>query len=1044
MSAGAVMLLALLNPRLWLAVWGALLVCGPVRAQSDLPGAPTIDKVEAGRSATLSLTLTVEWTAPTETGGSAISAYDVRFIETAADETVAANWTVVDDAWTSGDLSYTLSRLTDSTGYDVQVRAVNATGDGAWSATSTGASLDHGDTAATATALPLDTAMAGVIAAGGSDEDYFTFTLTETTGLLVWTSGDLDTVGQLQDGSGTEVASNDDSPFVDSPFAATAQNFLLWKTPGRRDLSASRCRAPRRPAGPTSCIPGRCPDTSGIADAQDLAFDPAGDVAASGILDSKDDIDYFKLELAARTDLVIRTTGLVGDTRGTLLDSNGGQIASNDDGQLWPSRFQFLLRTRLAAGTYYIAVSGYDEDDSGLYVLHVNPVTEPGDTRDTALTLDFAAGLAAGGRLDSANDEDYFRLDLTAATTLVLGAVSSSLDIDGAVLDADGEPASDADGKAVALHKASRQNGPWLFFRSVRLAAGTYYLKVTPSGAGAGPYTLRALAFATLLAVCSDIATPVHDPLYGCQWHLSPTVQAKGTTPDADINVATVWEANNLGQGINVAVVDDGIDHGHEDLSANVDTERSHDYTGRGLYDSKYNHGTAVAGIVAAQANRLGGRGVAPQVKIFGHNLLLPSSFTDKNIEDAMLRNLADTAVSNNSWGPTNAPGLSGVPAICEMAIERGISEGFGGKGIFYVFAAGNGHPEGDNSNYSEYSNHYGVTAVCAVNDQGQRATYSEHGANLWVCAPSGDYGRSWITTTDNGSSYTLKFGGTSASSPIVAGVVALVRAANSALSWREVKLILAASARKTDPDNTGWQAGALKYGSTTARYHFNHEYGFGLVNAKAAVELAATWTPVPKLVKASAASAPFDGGSLTIPASGAQVETSVTQGTEVEFVEFVEINTDFDHLSFRNLRTELVSPSGAVSVLSLPNDDETPYDKEKCQHPARRRRGALSIPVTDPLPVRLGQAPGRESCRDVDAAHPQRQARTQRQYWRAEILEPHRLWAPLHPWGSRPAVAQPRHGHADRDLERAGQPRSLGRHRLRCALYPQRRRRQG
>ena len=807
MSAGAVMLLALLNPRLWLAVWGALLVCGPVRAQSDLPGAPTIDKVEAGRSATLSLTLTVEWTAPTETGGSAISAYDVRFIETAADETVAANWTVVDDAWTSGDLSYTLSRLTDSTGYDVQVRAVNATGDGAWSATSTGASLDHGDTAATATALPLDTAMAGVIAAGGSDEDYFTFTLTETTGLLVWTSGDLDTVGQLQDGSGTEVASNDDSPFVDSPFAATAQNFLLWKTlaAGAYRLKVSSAALA---SGAYLVHTRTLPDTSGIADAQDLAFDPAGDVAASGILDSKDDIDYFKLELAARTDLVIRTTGLVGDTRGTLLNSNGDQIASNDDGQLWPSRFQFLLRTQLAAGTYYIAVSGYDEDDSGLYVLHVNPVTEPGNTRDTALTLDFAAGLAAGGRLDSANDEGYFRLDLTAATTLVLGAVSGSLDIDGAVLDAEGEPASDADGIAVALTEVSWQNGPWLFFRSVRLAAGTYYLKV--SGADTGPYTLRALAFATLLANCSDIATPVHDPLYGCQWHLTPTAQVKETAPDADINVAAVWEANNLGQGINVAVVDEGIDHGHEDLSANVDTARSHDYTGRGLYDGKYNHGTAVAGIVAAQANRLGGRGVAPRAKIFGYNMLLPSSFTDKNVEDAMLRNLADTAVSNNSWGPTNAPGLSGVPAIWEMAIERGISEGFGGKGIFYAFSAGNGHLFGDNSNYSEYSNHYGVTAVCAVNDQGQRATYSEHGANLWVCAPSGDYGRSWITTTDNGSSYTLKFGGTSASSPIVAGVVALVRAANSALSWREVKLILAASAGKTDPGQhrlAGWGA---------------------------------------------------------------------------------------------------------------------------------------------------------------------------------------------------------------------------------------------
>ena len=64
-----------------------------------------------------------------ETG---ITAYDVRHIETGADETDDANWTVEDNAWTSGALLYTITILDNGTQYDVQVRAVNSNGDGTW------------------------------------------------------------------------------------------------------------------------------------------------------------------------------------------------------------------------------------------------------------------------------------------------------------------------------------------------------------------------------------------------------------------------------------------------------------------------------------------------------------------------------------------------------------------------------------------------------------------------------------------------------------------------------------------------------------------------------------------------------------------------------------------------------------------------------------------------------------------------------------------------------------------------------------------------
>ena len=107
-------------------------------AQANLPGAPTIDKITARAG-----WLLVEWEAPTSDGGSAITAYDVRSIETGASATDKADpdkWATVDNAWATGygDLRYKLNNLANDTKYDVQVRAVNASGDGAWSATVTG------------------------------------------------------------------------------------------------------------------------------------------------------------------------------------------------------------------------------------------------------------------------------------------------------------------------------------------------------------------------------------------------------------------------------------------------------------------------------------------------------------------------------------------------------------------------------------------------------------------------------------------------------------------------------------------------------------------------------------------------------------------------------------------------------------------------------------------------------------------------------------------------------------------------------------------
>ena len=443
------------------------------------------------------------------------------------------------------------------------------------------------------------------------------------------------------------------------------------------------------------------------------------------------------------------------------------------------------------------------------------------------------------------------------------------------------------------------------------------------------------------LADCAEIdrSAGIDDPYYGCQWHLKNTGQFRDSpTSMPDIRVEDVWDASDpetMGEGIRVAVVDSGMHSAHEDLSMNVDTSRNHNYRNgdTNISGSRAGHGTSVAGIIAARDNSVGVRGVAPRATIYGYNLIAGSTVPDANVADAMTRDLADTAVSNNSWGF----GRTGAPvrahATWEAAVVNGVENGFGGKGVVYVWAGGNSYRESDHANLDGQANHYATTAVCAVNYKDVRSYYSELGANLWVCGLSGNVAsgrRNYlhnpdghlqpITTTDNGNRYRETFSGTSAAAPIVSGVVALMRAANDQLTWRDVKVILANSARKNDPGNSGWLSGAAKYRSPMESYSYNLAYGFGVVDAKAAVALAKTWTNLPPWRTTSDDSTDQakvipDAPSNSVP--GSTIESTLTVDDYVRFVEFVEINVNMVHSQFKDLAIELVSPSGNVSTLT-------------------------------------------------------------------------------------------------------------------------------
>ncbi len=872
--------------------------------------------------------LTVYWSVPLGVDESDITAYDLRYIESDASDKADSSWNVIDEVWTpeDGTRRHLLTGLDNDTGYDVQVRAVTIT-DGGWSATASGTPAEPGDSRSAATSLPVGTRIGGLIEPG-TDADYFRITLTKRTGIVIFTLGDLDTVGELLNSSGGELDSDDDSTLSHGPW-----NFLIWRTLGAGTYYI-KVTSYGEATGDYVLHTATIADSTGTTDATPLELE----VLKNGIIDPLGDQDYFEFTLDERTDVIIRSTGTF-DTVGELLDDEGTLLAYNDDGFL--SGLHFLIRVVLDAGTYYVRVTGYASTirvNTGLYSVQVETVTEPGSTLGTAAPLEFRR--ARGGRISPASDVDYFRIDVDEDKWVVLRAASETVDIDGELLDSGGNPvtANLYEWEIVEVDEnGDEEEVAWGFTLRDRLRTGTHYIKVLRDGSGVsttGPYTIRMIedvSYARFISDCTGISTTISDPLYGCQWHLNNSGQLGGTDGE-DINVEEVWDTGQYGAGINVAVVDDGMDYEHEDLSDNVVTSRNHDYTdSSSIFDVGESHGTAVAGVIAARNNTVGVRGVAPRASIYGYNLLL--ALTDHNRGDAMTLNMATTAVSNNSWGWPDGPGLDASPAIWELAVEGGITTGYGGKGVFYVWAAGNGALKGDNSNLDGYPNHFGVTAVCAVNDQGERSIYSEEGANLWACGPSNDFGGEGITTTTNLNRYTDSFGGTSSAAPAVSGVAALVRATNTDLTWRDVKLILAASARKNDAYNSSWQQGAFKYGSDTDAYQFSHEYGFGVVDAKAAVDLAGDWDLLPALVEETATST---GRAVTIPDNRRRVSSSITMGSDVEFTEFVEINATFNAPNFRDLEIELVSPTGTVSTLApyLPSGsirDEYCVSRERC-----------------------------------------------------------------------------------------------------------------
>jgi len=341
-----------------------------------------------------------------------------------------------------------------------------------------------------------------------------------------------------------------------------------------------------------------------------------------------------------------------------------------------------------------------------------------------------------------------------------------------------------------------------------------------------------------------------NDTYFPQQWGLNNTGQYGGAS-GIDINAPEAWTITTGSPNIRIAILDSGTDLTHPDLINNL--LPGFDATGgsNGGNQSGVGHGTACAGIAAAQGNNsIGITGVAYNCGI------LPIHMGSSPLSDRVASGL-NWATQNNAnvvsmsftTGETNAINLELAEATAANCV--------------LVAATGNSNL----STIGYPASHLNVIAVGAISPCGQRKSPtscdgettwgSNYGTALDVVAPGvlipttdiqgiAGYNPNLPIHTNNGGNkitndyadldYTVWFNGTSAACPHVAGIAALVLSVNPCLTQQEVRNIIEMSCEKV---------GSYCYSTTAGRPNgtWNNQTGYGLVNAYKAVQYAHSTT---------------------------------------------------------------------------------------------------------------------------------------------------------------------------------------------------------
>lgn len=460
-----------------------------------------------------------------------------------------------------------------------------------------------------------------------------------------------------------------------------------------------------------------------------------------------------------------------------------------------------------------------------------------------------------------------------------------------------------------------------------------------------------------------------NDPLFPNQWHLRNVGQGGGTS-GVDVNVIGAWDAFR-GTGILIGIVDDGLQVTHPDLAPAANTaidwdfnENDDDPSPDPYWDD---HGTACAGVAAARGNNaVGVSGAAPEATLVGLRLIGGPS--DDAMEAAAMEYRNDVIhLKSNSWGPDDdGYTLEGPGPLTLNALVQAVTSGRGGKGTIITWAGGNGRESNDNANYDGYANSIYTIAVGALSDRGAQASYSEPGACLLVTAPSGSDYRQDITTTDlvgqdgrnypgaygevADANYTQKFSGTSAATPLAAGVIALLLQVNPDLGWRDVQEILIRSATRISPTDADWATNG-------AGFFFNHKFGAGLINAGAAVALAEDWR---NLNPQATLSSNRTGLALAIPDNNSTgVSCGFDFGAAPFRVEHVTVTVNITHPYRGDLAITLVAPSGKQSRLAERHEDSgdnyPDWKFMSVHHWGENVAGVWTVKVADRRPGNAG-----------------------------------------------------------------------------------------
>jgi thermitase len=322
-----------------------------------------------------------------------------------------------------------------------------------------------------------------------------------------------------------------------------------------------------------------------------------------------------------------------------------------------------------------------------------------------------------------------------------------------------------------------------------------------------------------------------NDPYFGSEWHLSK------------VGAPTAWDLSQ-GGGVTIAILDSGVDGSHPDLAGQM-------VPGYNFYDNNTNtsdvhgHGTAVAGVAAAATNNaMGVAGIAGQAKIMPVRIADASAYAYYSTIAKGLTWAADNGarVANCSYG-----GVAASSAI-QSAAQYMKSKG----GLVFVSAGNNGINEYVTPTTT-------MITVSATDSNDALASWSSYGSFVAMSAPG-------ITYTTSRGGYYDQWMGTSFSSPLTAGVAALMMAASPSLDGAQIEKLMYSTATDLGA------AGRDMY------------YGYGRVNAAAAVQAAVASAPaVDTQAPAVAISAPL--GSSTV--SGVvTVDVNATDNVGVARVE--------------------------------------------------------------------------------------------------------------------------------------------------------------